>query len=148
MTKVRGFVGIATCALLLAVGLGAQQKFQVLSDASEPTIAGRPVQLDAKGKLLPWPIGENTGFSYSSHFLTQWTILQDQLRRTQIPYFHCCFDFDRTTFEAQPDQHWANSTGYLRAMMQGFVERLYPIPATSPPFNRSSRLWTTSWRMA
>ena len=25
-----------------------------------------------------------------------------------------------------PDWHWANSTGYLRAMMQGFIERLYP----------------------
>ena len=114
------------CVLALELCLGAQQKFQVLSDASEPTIAGRSVQLDAKGRLLPWPIGVDTGFSYASHFLSQWTILQDQLRRTQIPYFHCCFDFDRTTFEAQPENHWANSTGYLRAMMQGFVERLYP----------------------
>jgi len=25
-----------------------------------------------------------------------------------------------------PDQHWANSTGYLRAMLEGFIERLYP----------------------
>ena len=25
----------------------------------------------------------------------------------------------------QPEYHWANSTGYLRAMMQGFIERLY-----------------------
>ena len=40
--------------------------------------------------------------------------------------FFCCFDFDRTTFEMQPDWHWANSTAYLRAMMQGFIERLYP----------------------
>jgi hypothetical protein len=24
-----------------------------------------------------------------------------------------------------PDEHWVNSTGYLRAMMQGFLERLY-----------------------
>ncbi len=43
-----------------------------------------------------------------------------------LPYFYCCFDFDRTTFELQPDPHWANSTGYLRAMMEGFIERLYP----------------------
>jgi hypothetical protein len=106
--------------------LFAQQKFPVLSDASEPTIAGRPVQLDAQGKLLPWPMANDTGFSYSSHFLSQWTILKDQLHRTQIPYFHCCFDFDRTTFEFQPEWHWVNSTGYLRAMMEGFVERLYP----------------------
>jgi len=89
------------------------------------------VQLDAQGKLLPWPMANDTGFSYSSHFLSQWTILQDQLHRTQIPYFHCCFDFDRTTFELQPEWHWANSTGYLRAMMQGFVERLYPYTGDS-----------------
>jgi hypothetical protein len=25
-----------------------------------------------------------------------------------------------------PDPHWANSTAYLRAMLQGFIERLYP----------------------
>jgi hypothetical protein len=75
---------------------------------------------------LPWPMANDTGFSYSSHFLSQWTILQDQLHRTKFPYFHCCFDFDRTTFETQPEWHWVNSTGYLRAMMQGFVERLYP----------------------
>src|ERR1700724_389248 len=100
----------------------AQNKFATLSDANEATIAGRPVQLDAQSKLLPWPMANDTGFSYSSHFLSQWTILQDQLHRTQIPYFHCCFDFDRTTFETQPEWHWVNSTGYLRAMMQGFVE--------------------------
>jgi hypothetical protein len=104
----------------------AQEPFKVLSDASQPTIAGRPVQLDAKGKLLPWPIGADTGFSYSSHFLTQWTILEDQLHRTKLPYFYCCYDFDRTTFETQPENNWVNSTGYLRAMMEGFVERLYP----------------------
>jgi hypothetical protein len=109
----------------------AQQHFQVLSDASEPTIAGRPVQLDAQGKLLPWPMPNDTGYSYSSLFLSQWTILHDQLHRTRIPYFHCCFDFDRTTFELQPEWHWANSTGYLRAMMQGFVERLYPYTGDS-----------------
>jgi hypothetical protein len=109
----------------------AQQRFQVLSEVNAPTIAGRPVQLDAKGKLLPWPIAEDTGYSYSSHFLSQWTILQDQLHRTRIPYFHCCFDFDRTTFEAQPEWHWVNSTGYLRAMMEGFVERLYPYTGDS-----------------
>ena len=71
-------------------------------------------------------MGDSTGYSYASHFLSQWTILKDQLHRTKTPYFHCCFDFDRTTFELQPDWHWANSTGYLRAMMEGFVERLYP----------------------
>ena len=91
-----------------------------------PTIAGRPVQLDSEGKLLPWPMPDNTGYSYSSHFLTQWSILWDQYNRQRYHYFFCCFDFDRTTFEMQPDWHWANSTAYLRAMMQGFMERLYP----------------------
>jgi hypothetical protein len=122
--------GFMTLSAIPAVVL-AQQKFAVLSDASEPTIAGRPVQLDTKGKLMPWPQANDTGFSYSSHFLTQWTLLKDMLERTKIPYFHCCFDFDRTTFEIQPDWHWVNSTGYLRAMMQGFVERLYPYTGDS-----------------
>jgi hypothetical protein len=84
------------------------------------------VQLDAQGKLLPWPMPENTGYSYSSHFLTQWTILWEQYNRQRLHYFYCCFDYHRTTFELAPDPHWANSTGYLRAMMQGFIERLYP----------------------
>jgi len=105
---------------------GQQRTFPVTSDVDEPTIAGRPVNLDAQGKLLPWPMPDNIGYSYSSHFLTQWTILWDQYNRQRLPYFYCCFDFDRTTFELAPDEHWANSTGYLRAMMQGFVERLYP----------------------
>jgi hypothetical protein len=50
----------------------------------------------------------------------------DQYNRQRLPYFYCCFDFDRTTYEMIPDKTWVNSTGYLRAMMQGFVERLYP----------------------
>jgi hypothetical protein len=107
--------------------LAAQEKpFPVTSTVDQPTIAGHPVQLDAQGKLLPWPMPENTGYSYSSHVLTQWTILWDQYNRQRLPYFYCCFDFDRTTFELEPDPHWVNSTGYLRAMMQGFMERLYP----------------------
>ena len=100
--------------------------FPVVSTVDEPEIAGRPVHLDAQGKLLPWPMPENIGYSYSSHVLTQWTILWDQYNRQRLHYFYCCFDFDRTTFEMAPDIHWANSTGYLRAMLQGFIERLYP----------------------
>ncbi|MBI3477216.1 MAG: hypothetical protein HY010_15895 [Acidobacteria bacterium] len=108
--------------------LAAQQQkpFPVTSTVDAPTIAGHPVQLDAQGKLLPWPMPDNIGYSYSSHVLTQWTILWDQYNRQRLHYSYCCFDFDRTTFELIPDQHWANSTGYLRAMMQGFIERLYP----------------------
>jgi hypothetical protein len=93
-------------------------------DAS--SVAGRPVALDSQGKLLPWPIPDDTGYSYSSYFLSQWTIVWDQYNRDRLLYFYCCFDFDRTTYELIPDRHWANSTGYLRAMMQGFIERLYP----------------------
>jgi hypothetical protein len=106
---------------------GRQQKpFPVTSVVDAPTIAGHPVQLDGQGKLLPWPMPNDIGYSYSSHFLTQWTILWDQYNRQRLYYFYCCFDFDRTTFELAPDPHWVNSTGYLRAMMQGFIERLYP----------------------
>jgi hypothetical protein len=104
----------------------AQEPFKVVSVVDQPTIAGRPVQLDGQGKLLPWPMPENTGYSYSSHFLTQWSILWDQHNRHRFHYFFCCFEFDRDTFEMQPDWHWVNSTAYLRAMLQGFIERLYP----------------------
>ena len=103
-----------------------QQPFKILSTVDSPTIAGRPVALDSSGKLLPWPMPDNPGYSYSSYFLSQWTIVWDQYNRQRLPYYYCCFDFDRSTYELFPDQHWANSTGYLRAMMTGFIERLYP----------------------
>ncbi|MGA9354540.1 MAG: hypothetical protein WBV46_12685 [Terriglobales bacterium] len=93
-------------------------------DASE--IAGRAVQLDAEGKLLPWPFPDSIGDSYSSDFLAQWTILEDQFQRQRLPYFYCCFAIDPKTSEMIPDRNWANSTAYLRAMLEGFVEHLYP----------------------
>jgi len=113
---------VLTCATMAA----AQQPFPVTSIVDAPSIAGRAVELDSAGKLLPWPIPDDTGYSYSAYFLSQWTIVWDQYNRQRLPYFYCCFDFDRTTFELDPDRHWAYSTGYLRAMMQGFMERLYP----------------------
>ena len=113
-------------ALLIAIQSSGQQRFPVTSVVDAPAIAARPVALDAQGKLLPWPMPDNIGYSYSSHVLSQWTILWDQYNRQRLHYFHCCFDIDRTTYELIPDQKWANSTGYLRAMLQGFIERLYP----------------------
>ncbi len=113
-------------ALLIVIQSSAQQKFPVTSVVDAPAIADRPVALDAQGKLLPWPMPDNIGYSYSSHVLSQWTVLWDQYNRQRLHYFHCCFDIDKTTYELIPDQKWANSTGYLRAMMQGFIERLYP----------------------
>jgi hypothetical protein len=112
--------------LCLSLSAAAQKSFPAVSTADESSIAGRPVALDAQGKLLPFPMPADTGYSYSSYFLTQWTILWDQYNRQRLPWFYCCYDFDRTTFEMFPDKHWANSTGYLRAMVQGFMERLYP----------------------
>jgi hypothetical protein len=106
--------------------IAGQQSFPVVSTVDEPTVAGRQVALDSEGKLLPWPIPDNTGYSYSAYFLSQWTIVLDQYNRQRLPYYYCCFDFDRATFELIPDPSWVNSTGYLRAMMQGFIERLYP----------------------
>ena len=127
MSQISKLILNAFAALLTVTLLSAQQKpFPVTSVVDAPTIAGHPVQLDQQGKLLPWPMPDNTGYSYSSHVLTQWTILWDQHNRQRLPYFYCCFDFDRTTFELIPDPKWVNSTGYLRAMMQGFIERLYP----------------------
>src|ERR1700728_3655704 len=81
--------------LLTTLAVSQQKPFPVTSTVDEPTIAGRPVQLDAQGKLLPWPMPDNIGYSYSSHFLTQWTILWDQFNRQRLPYYYCCFDFDR-----------------------------------------------------
>jgi hypothetical protein len=122
---------LASAALFMSMlSVTAQENepppFPVKSVLNVPTIAGRSVNLDSQGKLLPWPMPENTGYSYSSYFLDQWTILWDQYNRQRLPYYYCCFDFDRTTFELEPDPHWVNSTGYLRAMMEGFIERLYP----------------------
>jgi hypothetical protein len=68
---------------------------------------------------------DNAGYSYSAYFLSQWTILWDQYNRQRLPYFYCCFDFDRSTYEMFPDEKWVNSTGYLRAMMQGFFFWFY-----------------------
>jgi hypothetical protein len=117
---------VLSAFLLCATLLAAQEPLQVTTTVNESSIAGRPVALDTHSKLLPWPMPDSTGYSYSSYFLSQWTIVWDQYNRQRLPYFFCCFDFDRTTFELTPDPHWVNSTGYLRAMMQGFVERLYP----------------------
>ena len=128
MAQIAKIVHVVLAVLLWGTMLAAQKQkpFPVTSVVDQPTIAGHPVQLDRQGKLLPWPMPDDVGYSYSSHFLTQWTILWDQHNRQRLHYFYCCFDFDRTTFELAPDGHWANSTGYLRAMMQGFIERLYP----------------------
>jgi len=119
------FLRMMALSLLCASVAAGQEQWPMTSTVNEPTIAGRPVQLDAQGKLLPWPMAGDTGFSYSSHFLTQWTILWDQYNRQRLDYFYCCFDFDRTTYEMFPELRWVNSTAYPRAMMQGFVERLY-----------------------
>jgi hypothetical protein len=119
---IRGFLTV----LLGVTMAAAQQPFPATSIVNDSTIAGRPVALDGEGKLLPWPMPDDTGYSYSAYFLSQWTILWDQYNRQRLPYFFCCFDFDRRTFELTPDRNWANSTGYLRAMMTGFIERLYP----------------------
>jgi hypothetical protein len=124
MTKCSLF--LLAAFLLLPAALSSQQSFPAVSTVDEPTIAGRPVALDTQYKLLPWPMPDDSGYSYSSHFLSQWTIVWDQFNRQRLPYFYCCFDFDRTTYELTPDPNWVNSTGYLRAMMQGFIERLYP----------------------
>src|SRR5271166_3665140 len=126
MKKPAGLARILIAASLSLPLVAGQQPFPVLSTVDASSIAGRPVALDREGKLLPWPMPDNIGYSYSAYFLSQWTIVWDQYNRQRLPYYFCCFDFDRTTFELIPDQHWANSTGYLRAMMQGFIERLYP----------------------
>src|ERR1035438_9917993 len=85
--------------LCLSMSAAAQKPFAVVTTVDESSIAGRPVALDTQGKLLPFPIPADTGYSYSSYFLSQWTILWDQYNRQRLPYYYCCYDFDRTTFE-------------------------------------------------
>jgi hypothetical protein len=126
MKRVAEFAKVLIAFVLSPSVAVGQQPFPVTSTVNESTIAGRQVALDSRGKLLPWPMPEDTGYSYSSYFLSQWTIVWDQYNRQRLPYFYCCFDFDRTIFEIMPDLNYVNSTGYLRAMMQGFVERLFP----------------------
>jgi hypothetical protein len=123
------FARFLLAALLLAVSASAQEHFPVISTVDQPEIASRSVQLDAQGKLLPWPFPDDIGDSYSSDFLAQWTILLDQFQRQRLPYFYCCFAIDPKTYELIPDRGWANSTAYLRAMLEGFVEHLYPYTA-------------------
>jgi hypothetical protein len=115
--------------LVLAAMAGGQDRFQVITTVDATEIAGRAVQLDAQGKLLPWPFPDSVGDSYSSDFLAQWTILEDQFQRQRLPYFYCCFAIDPATYEMIPDRNWANSIAYLRAMLEGFVEHLYPYTA-------------------
>jgi hypothetical protein len=126
MTRAAEVARFVVVFFLSSTLVAGQQSFPVTSTVNEASIAGRAVELDSQGKLLPWPMPDNTGYSYSAYFLSQWTVLWDQYNRQRLPYYFCCFDFDRTTFELMPDWHWVNSTGYLRAMLQGFVERLYP----------------------
>ncbi len=65
--------------LLLRADAG-QQPFAVVTSIDAATIAGHPVQLDSGHKLLPWPMPENTGYSYSAYFLSQWTVVAPHAR--------------------------------------------------------------------
>jgi hypothetical protein len=70
MTQITEIARTALAVLVLGTILAGQQKpFPVISTVDAPTIAGHPVQLDSKGKLLPWPMPDDTGYSYSSHVL-------------------------------------------------------------------------------
>jgi len=130
-SRTSSVVILLSMCVITTVARSQGVSFPVTSIVNSPTIAGRAAELDRTAKLLPWPMPDNIGYSYSAYFLSQWTIVWDQYNRQRLPYFYCCFDFDRVTFELRPDKEWANSTGYLRAMMQGFVERLYPYTGES-----------------
>src|SRR5258708_36497769 len=60
-----------------------------LSTVNEPRIAGREVQLDARGRLLPWPYADDPGRSYDSPRRAQWVLLLGLFRH--MPAFPCCF---------------------------------------------------------
>ena len=89
--SMKRYAMVAVPALLLAMPMcvRAADPFATLSTVDAAEIAGRPVQLDAQGRLLPWPQADNTGYSYAAHVLSQWAILQDQFQRQRLPYFYC-----------------------------------------------------------
>ncbi len=103
-----------------------QSPFKPISTLDVPAIQGRPVELDSKGMLLPWPRPHHTGYSYAGYFMSRWQYLWEQYNHQRYYDFYCCIDYDRNTFSTYPIRDWANSTGYLRAMMEGFIEHLYP----------------------
>ena len=104
----------------------AQSPFKAISTLDVPAIQGRPVDLDSGGMLLPWPRPHHTGYSYAGYFMSRWQYLWEQYNHQRYYDFYCCIDYDRETFATYPIRDWANSTGYLRAMMEGFIEHLYP----------------------
>lgn len=112
--------------LLAPVASSGQAPFQTISTVNASSIQGRAVELDAQGRLLPWPFPAGTGYSYEAYFMSRWQYLWEQYNHERFYEFYCCVNYDRQTFATYPDLHWANSTGYLRAMMEGFIEHLYP----------------------
>src|SRR5580700_7028423 len=73
----RRLASLLAAFFLSPATLSSQHSFPVVTTVDEPTIAGRPVALDAQHKLLPWPMPDDTGYSYSSHVLSQWAIVWD-----------------------------------------------------------------------
>jgi hypothetical protein len=69
MTRLSCFAAVVIAVLLSAASLAGQQAFSVVPTVDAPSIAGRPVALDSGGKLLPWPMPDDTGYSYSAYFL-------------------------------------------------------------------------------
>lgn len=104
----------------------AQEPFKAVSTLNAPTIQGRSVQLDEHRDLLPWPMPHDVGYSYQAYFMSRWKYLWEQYQHQRYYDFYCCVNYDRETFRTYPDRRWANSTGYLRAMEEGFIEHLYP----------------------
>jgi hypothetical protein len=119
-----------TLIILFVMWTGAaspgQAQFKTLSTVDSTAIQGRPVELGEHGNLLPWPRPHRVGESYAAYFLSRWKYLQQQYSHQRYYDFYCCINYDRETFMTYPDRQWANSTGYLRAMMEGFIEHLYP----------------------
>ncbi|HUI44005.1 MAG TPA: hypothetical protein VL523_18735 [Terriglobia bacterium] len=126
MKKLAAWLGLL---LLTAGNCPGQAPFQPVTPVDAPSIQGRAVELDARGQLLPWPRPADTGYSYEAYFISRWQYLWEQYNHERFYEFYCCVNYSRQTFATYPDLHWANSTGYLRAMMEGFVEHLYPYTA-------------------
>ena len=94
---------VLIAAVFCSVLAAAQQPFQAISVVNERTIAGRAVALDGQANFCRGPCPTILDTRTPAIFSRQWTIIWDQYNRQRLPYYFCCFDFDRTTFELKPD---------------------------------------------
>ncbi len=128
MAKAPKFITVFLLLTLCALTWAQQQKpFPIVSTVDEPTIAGRPVQLDASGKLLPWPMPDNIGYSYSSARPDS----SGPFSGTNTTASACTISTAASISIARPTNSSPTRSGptppdIFAPCCEGFIERLYP----------------------